>query len=197
VAGSRGADCQLCGIFNKEEWTIMKDNEIAFIGIAGCGLVLTYMVMRKGLLPSIFGDSSDQRCSLLDLTCHAETAGKQTGEMWTYSTQEAGGIFTGVNQWATQTRAQVQMKTLGVGIERVPVTPSGFSPSNWTWEGSRVIDAEGDVVKLGLPASMTPTEFCEGVDYSSPICQSMFPTKKAAASVNAFAAEYQDPTMVA
>jgi len=44
----------------------------------------------------------------------------------------------------------------------VPQTPEGFNASNWTWDLK-------SGTKLGLPANMTPGEFCAGSP-ESPIC---------------------------
>ena len=43
-----------------------------------------------------------------------------------------------------------------------PETPEGYNTSNWTWTLT-------DNTKLGLPAGMTPGEFCTGSP-ASPVC---------------------------
>jgi len=43
-----------------------------------------------------------------------------------------------------------------------PETPAGYNTSNWTWTLT-------DNTKLGLPAGMTPGEFCAGSP-ASPVC---------------------------
>ena len=53
----------------------------------------------------------------------------------------------------------------GFGCPSVPDTPAGFLPSNWTW-------ALSDGTMLGLPAGMTPGQFCAGSP-ASPICAAL------------------------
>lgn len=43
-----------------------------------------------------------------------------------------------------------------------PETPEGYNTSNWTWTLT-------DGTKLGLPAGMTPGEFCQGSP-TAPVC---------------------------
>ena len=45
----------------------------------------------------------------------------------------------------------------------IPITPENYSPSNWTW-------TLPNGVSLGLPAGMTPAQFCKNNPYA-PVCQ--------------------------
>ena len=75
-------------------------------------------------------------------------------------TKDTGAAF---GQWlnlsATTSRAAFE----GYSAPIVPDTPEGFLRSNWTW-------TLPDGTKLGLPAGMTPGEFC-AESPTSPICE--------------------------
>jgi hypothetical protein len=62
---------------------------------------------------------------------------------------------------ATETAARGLVQ--GSRLVYVPPTPAGYAASNWTWTLK-------DGTSLGIPAGMTPAEFCLASP-DSPICE--------------------------
>jgi hypothetical protein len=168
----------------------MQGSDFLWIGVAGAGLIGTYYVMKNGLLPSIFGMPKEGDCPFWDLTCTAEKLGRDSGSALADNMLKNTGIFTGANVLLTQQRANLEGS--GAEVERVPYTPDGYRPSNWSW-------TLPDNTKLGIPAGITPGDFCRSSP-GSPICDQLFPTKKYTSVTSQGTTpgygDYIDPTMV-
>lgn len=77
-------------------------------------------------------------------------------------TTEAGAAF---GKWLNLTATTIKGAQEGYPAPVVPETPEGYNPSNWTW-------TMPDGTKLGLPAGMTPGEFC-GENPDAPVCRTI------------------------
>lgn len=127
-----------------------NDDTLVIIGLASLA-VLAYTVFGKS-------GATDQ----------ASAAGKWVAQ---------NIINPGKNAFGTNpvSMSYVQMKAIAQGYMaggnnpyyldtvNVPVTPTGYSDTNWSWKLKN-----GTV--LGLPVGMTPAEFCRQ-NPGSPICQ--------------------------
>lgn len=137
-------------------------------------------------------------CWFYDLPCQAGKLGKQTEQtvynVYSSQTQQSGGLFTGLNAWATQQRAALQGSP--IVLQNVPPTPAGYNASNWTWisndPGNLTCDASGKCtgegpLNVGLPAGMTLQEFCAKGGASTDLCpQNTQVTKKGLLGWNFF-----------
>jgi hypothetical protein len=107
-------------------------------------------------------------CWFFDAACMAKKAGKDAAQtvynVYAGNVERSGGLFTGLTVDSAIARNIAQGSP--ADFEAVPVTPTGFTSSNWTWSKK---DTAGSVCKIGLPAGMTLAEFCN-TSPTAPIC---------------------------
>ena len=123
----------------------MKDTTgILLFGVAAVGVYLVYQKVKP----------AEGDCWFFDVPCQVRNAAKDTANNLSMAWTNTVG--------AASTRFRASIETPEIIFERIPPTPEGYNPSNWTWELP-------SGTKLGVPAGMTPAQFCKSSP-SSPIC---------------------------
>jgi len=117
-----------------------SDDHIFYAGLIGAALLAYWLILNKG-------------------TDQAADAGKWVAQNIINPAKNPG------NNPFAYGLAALKGTLAGRGSETlyVPPTPIGYNDSNWTWQ------LKDKRTFLGLPAGMTPEEFCAGSP-GSPIC---------------------------